>query len=590
MATSIPKVVADFQTSLDASVSVGDTVATLLSTTDTDGVILSDGYYGFTIDNDTDYKEFIVCTVTSTALSGIFSVSDQGVATTGFKNYHRRGATIEITDHVSLLKVVQTLTAQIGLDSANPLYYDDTATISSPNMLATRAYVLSVVSGGTVSFDTQILATQTAGENLTANNLVYFKTLDQRWYNTDADTTATVINVRLGIAVSTVTTGNTLQIIVSGPYTTTGLTAGFKYYASQTPGGITVTAPTSPAFPVFVGWALSTTQLFFNPAPTIDQFSGVTQTPSSTNKYLAQADGSADATDQSQTVQNGTFSAGETDATTRHNKLAQSFIPTKTIIRGVNLYKAANTGTFTGTVTVSIHGDTGSNTPLNTALATKTITNALWLAYATGDFLALFTSELTVTPGSLYWIVIETSTADTANCINLGTNTAGGYGNGSAKYYNTAQAWNAIATIDLYFKTLEGANGKAITADSNGFIPVGVRKNAMKNGTVGAATTGTAIVHGLGKVPTTVRGYYADADSAHVANSIGSYDVGNGTYVCTSSNYNEGTSGSASITTAQIAKTGATNGNDITISAADEMVVIFTSAAGTVTVGYEIIG
>jgi hypothetical protein len=187
---------------------------------------------------------------------------------------------------------------------------------------------------------------------------------------------------------------------------------------------------------------------------------GSTGVPSSTNKFVTQDNILNSTTDQTQTTQNGTVELGEANATTKKNKIAQSFIPTKTKIRGVNLYKSADLGTFTGTVTVSLQADS-SGSPSGSALATTTISNANYLALPVGEFDAIFTTEYSsLVAGNLYWIVIETSTSDNSNHPNIGKNTAGGYANGSVKYNNSTDGWTAISTIDLYFKTLQGVNNQ----------------------------------------------------------------------------------------------------------------------------------
>lgn len=591
MTASIPKVAADFETSLDQAVAENATTATLLSATDEDGVVLASGLYAFTIDNDTDYKEYIVCQLVGTALTSISNISRQGVVSSGFNNYHRRGASVQITDWAILYRLMANLTGVIDLDASVPLEYDATATISGANMLATKAYVDAIVSGGTVTFDQQVAASQIAGENLTAQASIYFKESDGRWWNTDADTLATVSNVVQGIALSTVTTGNSFQVAISGPVSLTSTVAGTRYYVSSTAGALTTTAPSAPAFVRLVGIGLPSNKLLLCPPSTLAQMSGTVGVPSATNKFVTEAGTSADAVDQSQATQNGTFSAGEADATTRHNRLAQSFVPTKSIIRGVNLYKSANTGTFTGTVTVAIFADSGGS-PTGAALATKTITNALYLAYAVGEFTALFTSELTVTPGSLYWVVVSTSTSDTANCINLGTNTAGGYASGSAKYNNTADGWVAISTIDLYFKTLEGAFGKAILGDSTGFVPIGVRKVAYKTGNITLANSATAnvVAHGLGRIPNIVEAFLGDGSSSHGMYAAGVYDVGAATYASNGFVYNEATSGGGLNSTAAILTTlNATGGGSVTVTVqVDENVVIFSADANLRTISYKI--
>ena len=223
--------------------------------------------------------------------------------------------------------------------------------------------------------------------------------------------------------------------------------------------------------------------------PTVGEKAGLAGTQgvvSATNKYETK-DHVYDADyDQSQTTQNSTNAVGEANATTKANYLAQSFIPLKTKIRGVNLYKSADTGTFAGTVTVSLQADTAGS-PSGVALGTVTLTNAQWLAKNTGEFEALFTVEYaSMTQGNLYWIVIQTSTSDNSNHINLGTNSAGGYANGSAKLWNATDGWVAIATIDLYFKTLQGVNSQVIQSNTSGKIP----DFLLTDGTKGKYTVG----------------------------------------------------------------------------------------------------
>lgn len=178
------------------------------------------------------------------------------------------------------------------------------------------------------------------------------------------------------------------------------------------------------------------------------------------NKYITEDNVYNADIDQSQTTQNALVEVGESNVTTKKSLLAQSFTAGKTKIKGVRLYKSANTGSFTGTFKVAIQAD-AAGSPSGSDLVSVTLTNAQYLAFAVGEFEALFGSEYaSLVLGSLYWIVVTTSTADTANHPNLGTNSAGGYAGGSAKYQNSTDGWVAIATIDLYFKTIQGVVGQ----------------------------------------------------------------------------------------------------------------------------------
>lgn len=476
MATKLATILADFQTTLSTEIAIGGTTATLSSATDDDSVALPSGRYFFTLDNSTSSKEHISCDLVGTALTNIKSLSRQGVETTGTVRKHRIGASVTLTDFGHIKFINDLVSGATTLNSTAPLGYDGAPSSLAGNQLATVTYVLGVVNGGAVTFDQQIISNQTSGEALAINDLVYFKEADARWYKVDADLTATFDQLQTGINKTTAgASGVTIQVAISGPVSGfTGLTAGSKYYASNTAGSITTTAGT---YSVFVGWALTTTTLLFNAEgktlPTQkekDALVGSQGIPDTNNKYVTQDNTTTAGTDQSQTTQNATVEVGEADATTKKNKLAQSFIPSKTKIRGVNLWKIADTGTFTGTVTVSLQADTAGS-PSGSDLATVTFTNAEYLALAVGEFQALFSAEYaSLVVGNLYWIVISTSTSNNTNHPNLGTNSAGGYGSGSVKYNNTTDGWVAVSTIDLYFKTIEGVNNQIVKTQLNGLI------------------------------------------------------------------------------------------------------------------------
>lgn len=481
MAQTLLKVAADFETALDQQVDVGDETCTFISYLEADGVTLPDGTYGFTIDGDSEnYKEFIIGSKSGTTIGSIKSITVGGVPTTGFTKYHRRGALVTQTDWASLLRITNVLDGTTSFDASTPLGYDGAPTISSGNQFATKTYVDDNVNGGTVSFDQQVISSQTAGENLTSRNLVYFKQSDQKWWKVDADDTSTFIGVRLGVALSTVLANATLQIAISGPVTGfAGLTAGNKVYASGTAGAVVSTAPSAPTYEVFVGWALSTTVLMLVPNPLVNQLEGSSGVPSSANQFVTEYSLQQSETDQSQSTQDTSQAVGEADATTRKNKLGQSFVPTYNRIRGVKLYKSASTGTFAGTITISLQADS-AGAPSGASLATTTILNAAYEALPVGEFTALFSSEYaSLVPGNTYWIVISTSTADNANHPNVGSNTAGGYANGLLKLNNTTDGWVTIAGQDLYFKTINGTSGVAATVGSDGYIPTRISQYAF---------------------------------------------------------------------------------------------------------------
>lgn len=217
---------------------------------------------------------------------------------------------------------------------------------------------------------------------------------------------------------------------------------------------------------------------------------GTVGAPSGTNLFVTNQNVYID-TDQSQTTQDSTIAVGKANTTGNQNKVAQSFIPTTSKIRGVALYKQADSASFTGTMTVTLQADSAGS-PSGTPLATATITNAVWLLLATGEFQVTFSTEYdAATVGSIYWIVVSTSTADSTNHPNLGYNSAGGYTNGTAKFNNTTDGWVTQA-FDLYFKTFGGTIGQIPEGGTTSFIPVSI----VPNGVIDIdATTSTAAVN-----------------------------------------------------------------------------------------------
>ena len=296
MTQTLLKLAADFTVQLTSPVAIGDTTATLTSNVDDDNVALPDGLYGLTIDAGQSNKEYIICTLTGSAVSAVQSVTRQGVATSGFTKAHRRGAKVTITDWAILSRILNNLTGTTGFNSDAPLVYDGAPSSLTGNQFATVNYVLSVVTGGPVTFSTQSLSTQTSGEALAVNDIVYFKESDAKWYKCDADTAATVNDVQIGVNQTTASGADLpVTIVISGPASGfSGLTAGAKYYVSNTAGAISTSAGTTPAF---IGYALSTTVILFSPVPYNLPNTGQKQalagggylgTPSSTNKFITE--------------------------------------------------------------------------------------------------------------------------------------------------------------------------------------------------------------------------------------------------------------------------------------------------------------
>jgi hypothetical protein len=320
MATKLGVILADFNTSLASDIAIGGTTATLSIATDDDSVALPSGRYFFTLDGGNSSKEHISCDLVGTALTNIKSVSRQGVETTGAVRKHRIGSTVTITDFAHIKYINDLLSGLTSLNASAPLGYDGAPAGLAGNQLATVAYVLSVVNGGTVAFDNQII-TGVAGETLVVNDFVYFKESDQRWWKVDADTSTTFNGLMTGFAKGAASAGGGTTIQISGVVSgLSGLTAGAKYYASNTAGAISSTAGTIAAL---IGWALSTTTLLLQPYVSPNEklaLAGSQGIPNSSNKYLTQDNTFAFGYDQSQTSENADIEFGEADTTGKKSK------------------------------------------------------------------------------------------------------------------------------------------------------------------------------------------------------------------------------------------------------------------------------
>lgn len=502
MTRTIPLTASDFETGLNEQVTAGDTTAQLISIVDTDGNNLANGLYGFTIDGDVpESKEYIIATLTSSALSGVISVTDQGVATNGFQKFHRRGASIAITDWVVLSRIVNVLTGVTPLDGTTPLQYDSAPALGSSTQLATVQYVLDHINGGAISFNSEVV-NGTAGETIASGDWVYLKAADGRWYKTDATDATKSVNVTIGKARAASTAGNAIAggVFISGQETIGSYTSAATYYLSNTPGTVATSAGTNS---VIVGVGDATSKLLFDAnhgnTPSAGEkaaLAGTYGTPSSANKFLTGQSSYTTETDQSQTTQNASSAVGQANTTTLRNKVAQSFIPTVISARGMKLWKLADTGSFAGTVTVSLQADSAGS-PSGTDLASAVLTNAQWLRIAAGEFPAFFATEYdSMVIGSTYWIVVTTSTSDTSNCPNIGISSTNLYANGVLKYNNTTDGWVTTA-VDLYFKTIEGVTNRIAGLDTNGRVPVSVSQEIIA---AFDTTQSAQVVNGAGVV------------------------------------------------------------------------------------------
>lgn len=259
----LPEAPALFETSLSAPISSTATTIPLSSIIVRGGEQLAN-YNCFTIDEGSAQAEF-VCGTISTSTTSLINASRGVSAKDGFTENsalqfaHRRGASVKVTD----FPIIQLLRSQNNGDEAfeNVLKYASGVVPAGANELADVGYVLSVVTGGAVSFD-GLTVGATAGETVSAGQVVYFKTSDQQWYKVDADTSATYTGVLIGMAQGAGVDEGAISggVLLNGvDANLTGLTAGNQYYISSTAGEATTTVGA-----ISLGLAKSTTELIFN--------------------------------------------------------------------------------------------------------------------------------------------------------------------------------------------------------------------------------------------------------------------------------------------------------------------------------------
>lgn len=183
----------------------------------------------------------------------------------GNKFAHAGGATFVVTNTAGFY---DKLLAKGNDETITGLYTFSSLPQSSDTPVAdedltTKSYVDSIVNGGEVSIN-RVVVSGTAGQDLAADALVYLKTSDSKWWKVDADLTATIDSVILGIAQGTAVADGAIDggVLISGVHTTTGLTANSLYYASNTAGAISTSAGT---LTKVIGLATSTTSLHFDP-------------------------------------------------------------------------------------------------------------------------------------------------------------------------------------------------------------------------------------------------------------------------------------------------------------------------------------
>lgn len=143
MASKLTKVVANFETSLATKLANGATSGALTSITDKNGVNLPSAKYCMIIDRGTGDEEHLLFDLTGTSMSNIFSVSRQGVQTSGVQNIngHRAGSKCYLTDFVNLKIMVDILNGDEPFDGSKPLRYDSAPALDNPRQIPDKQYI-----------------------------------------------------------------------------------------------------------------------------------------------------------------------------------------------------------------------------------------------------------------------------------------------------------------------------------------------------------------------------------------------------------------------------------------------------------------
>lgn len=524
----VVKAIAHFETILVDAIDQNSTTM-VLDSISTPAGNLPAGTYGFVIEQESNAKrEYVIGTLSGSTLTFTHrDVSPLNAETVDSsaddeRQQHRKGASIKLTNFPVLTILARILSGDAELDADTPIVLDAPRTPTSAEELVTKAYVDSVVNGGSVYFETQIVRAD-AGETIAAAGiLLYLKETDGLWYKVNTANTDWY-NKQLGISKGSGTAGNAIGgggVLVSGLDTSISYTAGQIYYGTDVAGVIGTSAGTN-ELKIGIGDA-NNKLVFFGNAYRLtddekDAIAGTVATPKSSNKFVTELNLTDGGDDQEQTTQDSTTTTGEADATTRRVRIEQSFIPVQKKIAGARLYKAADSGSFTGTVKVSLQADSGGN-PDGSDLASYTIPNAEWLLLPVGVVEFLFGTQYdSLTIGGTYWLVVTSSTADNANHPNFGFNSAGGYASGTFKYWNTTDGHVTVTGDDLYFETIKGRASQVPKTGTNGRVPVDLLDVSRK---LYVDTTEISIANTGGGTETTLFQKYLPANILETNNVI----------------------------------------------------------------------
>ena len=157
MASTLPKIIANFETTLSAKLTAAGTSLSLTSNTDSDGNTLAAGIYAFTINEGKPNEEHVIGTLSGTTVSSLtrnLSRSNGTTAQTGKE--HRKGSSIKITNHPALARIIRVLQGTDALNGAAPLKYDAHPTFNANEQLVDKQYVDGVAIAGSPDSSTSV--------------------------------------------------------------------------------------------------------------------------------------------------------------------------------------------------------------------------------------------------------------------------------------------------------------------------------------------------------------------------------------------------------------------------------------------------
>lgn len=461
----IADIIANFKTTLAKSVEPGDVVAEVTSIVTLDGTDIPNGTYGFTIGVNDEIEHFTAVNDNGT-LTEIKSVNFvDGAETVGFKKEHDIGDEVRITNHVALKRLIRLLQGIDGISATNPLRYLEAPTLSNSNEIATVGYVLSVVTGGTVTTDSIVIA-GTADEGIIAGETIYLKE-NGRWERTNASTGEKALGI-VGMAIEDANSGAGVKLVLRG-MKTGSYTPGTKFYLSDTPGQISDTPGT---VSVFFGESDASGDLIITHIPgfqtvTAEQKAALAGTKGDvgdSNRYVTDDDTYSDGVDQSDLIADGTIAVGEQDITGRNARVMQVFTAARSDISGVSLFAAGGTGDFEGQITAEIFNLDSSLEPTGVAITSKTVDNF------SGEFRINFDESFNLIPNNKYGLVVEPTTTDTSNHPNMFIDTTEQYSGGQLKTWNSTDGWEDAINGVLTFKTFYSKDNRVVRINDEGVI------------------------------------------------------------------------------------------------------------------------